>query len=106
MIETSSVHKMPRGGPVTVAIEQRANDAAAQHSFESFLIFLGLEFRNDLVTARKAPYMQTFRIRWSTAKADEVWRVGFLDTLVRHEWFISCEAAKKQRRAERRIGLA
>lgn len=97
MVEICSVHEVPGGCPVTVAIEQSSDDAATQHSFESFLILLGVEFCDDLLTVGKAPNVQTFRVGWSTTEAGKIWCVGFLDTFFRHEWFISCVAAKTQR---------
>ena len=85
VFEPGFVHEMPGGRPVTVAIQKCADDAATQHPFECFLILLGPEFRYDLITVGKTPNVEPLRVRWSTAEAGKIWRVGFLDALFRHE---------------------
>ena len=76
---------MPRGRPVAVTVEQRADDAAAQHSVESFLILLWLEFGDDFLAIGEAAYVKSFRVGWPTAKARQIRRVCFLDALISHD---------------------
>src|SRR5882724_13615176 len=66
--------------PVAVTIEQRADDAATQHSGKSLLISLWLERRYNFVTARKAANVQALFIRGTATKARIVWCVSLLDT--------------------------
>src|SRR6185369_871941 len=66
-----------------MTVEQRADDAAAQHAFERFVFFARLPLGDDLVAVGKASDMQAFRIRRSTTEAREIRRVSFLDTFDR-----------------------
>src|SRR5690348_11477852 len=72
---------MPGGGPVAMTVEQRADDAAAQHAVESFVLFARLPLGHDLVAVRKAAHVQTLRIRRPTTEAREIRRVSFLNAL-------------------------
>ena len=80
MIQSGLLHQVVGRGPVAVTIEQRPDDAAAQHSGERFLISLRLKRRDDFIAAREASNVQALLIRRATTKARIVWRVSFLDT--------------------------
>jgi hypothetical protein len=73
--------------PVAVTIQQRADDAATQHSGERFLISFGFESGDNLLTLGKAADVQTFLVRGPTAETRHVRRVSFLNTLV-HGQFV------------------
>jgi len=60
MIQSGFFHQVIRSRPVAVTIEQRADDAAAQHSRKRFLISLGLEPRDDFIAVREAANVQPF----------------------------------------------
>jgi hypothetical protein len=74
-----------------VAIEQRADNPATQHSRKCFLISLRLEGRDNFVTLREAANVQTLFIRGATAKACAIRSVCFLDTFFSH-MHSACEA--------------
>ena len=78
-ISAGFVHQMPGRGPVAVTIEQRADDAATEHSLESFVLLTRLPFRDDLFAVGKAADVQAFRICWSTTEAGKVGSVSFLN---------------------------
>ena len=82
MIRGGFLHQVIRGGPVAMTIQQRADDAAAQHSGKCFLISRRLKGRHDFITLGKAANVQALFIRWSTSKARHAGRVGFLETFV------------------------
>src|SRR2546430_13231848 len=44
-----SPHQVIRGGPVRVAVEQRARDPARQHAGERLMVLFGVPARDDLV---------------------------------------------------------
>ena len=54
LIRGGSVHQVPGGGPVAMTIEQRTDDAAAQHAFKRFVLATRLPFGNDFFAVRKA----------------------------------------------------
>src|SRR5205807_10481990 len=81
MVRSGFLHQVISRGPIAMTIEQRADDAAAQHSRKGFLISLGLERRDDFIATWKAANVQTFFIRRTATKAGIVWRVSFLETL-------------------------
>src|SRR5678810_470379 len=62
-----------------MAVEQRADDAAAQHAFKRLVFLARLPLGDDLIAIRKAAHVQTFRIRRPTTKAREIRRVSFLN---------------------------
>src|SRR5262245_47032605 len=80
MIKAGLFHQVIGGGPVAMAIQQRADDAATQHPWERFLVGLRFERRDDFVTFRKAANVQSLFISRATAKASHVGCVGFLKT--------------------------
>src|SRR5438309_3977181 len=50
-------------GPITMTVEQRADDAAIQHAGKRFVLRLRLPFGNDFAVFGKAADPQTFAIR-------------------------------------------
>ena len=84
MIQALLLHQVIRRGPVAMTVEQCANDPAAQHSRKCFLIGFRVEGCDDFIAAREAANVQTFLVRWTTAKASHAWRVSFLETLFAH----------------------
>jgi hypothetical protein len=64
-----------------MTIEQRADDSATQHSLKRFVLLAWLPFRDNFLAVRKTPNVQTLWVRWATAKAGEIRRVRFLDTV-------------------------
>lgn len=76
------VHQVPRRGPVAMAVEQRADDAAVQHAFISFVFRTRLPLGNNLFAVCKAANMQALGISGTTTKAREIRREDFLNTLV------------------------
>ena len=97
MLRAGLLHQMISSGPVAVAIEQRADDAAAQDSRESFLPGFRLEGGNDIVTFREAANVQTLFVRRSTPKASIVGRVSFLDTFFHN---VQCPMSNVQSQKE------
>lgn len=78
-----------------MAIKQRPNNAATQHSRERFLISFRLKGRDDLVTFREAANVQPVFIRRAAAKTCIVWGVGFLDTFFAHSlWYARLRRAE------------
>ena len=71
-----------------MAVEQRADNAPAQHSGKRFLISLRLEGRYDFIALRKAANVQTLFVRRAAAKARIVWRVSFLNAFFVHDRFV------------------
>ena len=63
-----------------MTVEQRADDAAAQHSFERLVFLAGLPLRDNLIAIRKAANVQTLRISGTATETREIWSVRFLDT--------------------------
>lgn len=88
MIGARALHQMISSGPVAMTVEQRADDAAAEHPGKCLLIRLGLKFRDYFVTLRKAANVQPLFVRRPATKARIVGRVGFLDAFFSHDlWF-------------------
>jgi hypothetical protein len=79
MIGACALHQMIGSRPVAVTVEQRTDDAAAEHSGKRFLISFWLEFRDNFVALRKAANVQTLFVCRAATKTRVVWRVGFLD---------------------------
>src|SRR5215213_806534 len=79
LVGAGPLHQMPGRGPVAMAVEQSADDSAAQHSFKRFIFAAGLPLGHHVVAVRKTANVQALRIRWTTAKAGEVGSVGFLN---------------------------
>jgi hypothetical protein len=79
MIFARLTHEMIRGGPIAVAIEQRADDSAIEDAGKRFITRLRFPLRDDLLPTRKTANAQTFRIRRAAAPAGIVRRVTFLE---------------------------
>src|SRR6266550_474312 len=82
MIGACALHQMIGSRPVTVTVEQRADDTAAEHSGKRFLISFWLEFSDDFVALGKAANVQTLFVCGSATKTRVVGRVSFLDAFV------------------------
>lgn len=81
----SPLHQVHRRSPVAVAVEQRADDAAAQDVLERLVVFLGLPLRDRLVALGEAANAQPLRVRRTTAKAGVLRGVASLQTGFRHK---------------------
>src|SRR6266404_2617702 len=68
MICAGAFHQVISGGPVAMTVEQRPDDATAQHSRKRFLICLRLKLRDYFVALRKAANAQAFFVRRTAAK--------------------------------------
>ena len=68
-----------------MTVEQRADNAAAQHAGESLLPDLRLKVRDNFIVARKATNVQALFISWATAKTGVVRSVIFLQAFFSHE---------------------
>ncbi len=82
IVQTVALHQKIRCRPVRVAIEERTDDAAIQHSGGCLVMWLRVPLSYNLVALGEAANMQPFRIRRPTAKADAVWRILFLQRSV------------------------
>src|SRR6185369_6670994 len=81
LVGAALLHQIPRCRPVTMTIEQRADNPAAQHPLKSFILLTRLPLRDDLVTISKTADVQAIRIRRPTAEAREIRSVSFLYAL-------------------------
>src|SRR6185369_534926 len=81
LVSAALLHQMPCRRPVAVTIEERADDPAAQHPVECFILLARLPLSDNLFAICKTPNVQTLRIRWSTAETREIRGVSLLDTL-------------------------
>ena len=79
MVRARALHQMVGSGPVAVAVEHRADDAATQHSRKRFLIRFGLPLGDHFFALRKAANVQALFVCRSTTKTGEVGRVSFLN---------------------------
>ena len=68
-------------GPVTMTVEQRADDSAVQHAGKRFVPRLRLPFGNDFAIFGKASDAQTVGIRRATSPARIFGSVLFLKRL-------------------------
>ena len=73
-----ALHQMIRRGPVAMAIEQRADDAAIQDSTKRFVFFLRFPFGDQFAVVGETSNMQPIRICRAATEADIVGRVFFL----------------------------
>lgn len=84
LLEPRLFLQVPRGGPVTVAIQEGANDSAIQDTREC-LMMRGWGPRGyDLITAHKASDMKPLRVCWATTEADALRGKAFLEGKFRH----------------------
>ena len=72
------LHQMIRGGPVAVAIQQRADDPAIQNARKRFVFFLRRPIGDDFIAPGEAPDVQALEIRRSTTETGVVRRVILL----------------------------
>src|SRR5918998_3850168 len=73
---------MIRGGPVRVAVEERADDAAVEHSGEGFVVRLCAPLADDLFAAREAADAKALLVGRAAAEALHLRRVAFLQALL------------------------
>lgn len=79
MIETVPLHQMIGCGPVAMAVEHGAGNAAAQHPRKCFLISFRLPVSNNFLALRETANVQASFVCGATAKTLQVGRVSFLD---------------------------
>ena len=72
-VRTLLVHQVPRCRPVTVTIQQRADDSAAQHASVCFVLDTRVPLGDDLFAVRKTANVQALRIGRTTTEAREIW---------------------------------
>lgn len=83
---TSFVHQVPCSRPVAMAVEESADNAAAQHSFKCFVFLARLPLGDYFIAVGKAANMQALRICRPATETGVLGSVGFLDTFVRHRY--------------------
>ena len=69
------------GGPVAMAVEQRADDPAVEHAGERVMMRLGSPIADDDVALHYAFDAETLRVGRPAAKADAVGRMSILKAL-------------------------
>jgi len=74
----SALHQMIGGRPVTMAIEQRANDAAVENSGKRLVFWFRLPVGYDFAILGKTADPQSFRVGRAATPARVVRRVRFL----------------------------
>ncbi len=85
VVQTETLHEVIRRGPIAMAVEQRADNSAAEHSRKRFLVGFRLPVSDYFLALWKAADVQPFFICRATTKTLHVWRVGFLDTFFVHD---------------------
>ena len=80
-VEPLLVHEVVCGSPITVAVEERANDAAVQDAWESLVHGLRLPRADDLVAFYIAFDFEPILVGWAAAKALVLKCVAILQTL-------------------------
>jgi hypothetical protein len=81
-VRAGFLHQVPGGSPVAMTIEQRADDAAAQHAGERLILCARLPLGDNFITDREAADVQAFRIRGATTKTGKIRCESFLDAFV------------------------
>lgn len=76
---------MPGRGPVAMAVEQSADDAAAQHPGKRLLVRFRLEVGYHFITVGKAANVQALFVRGTATEARIVRCVSFLKALAHFE---------------------
>src|SRR6185369_12799552 len=72
LVGAALLHQMPCRRPVAVTIEERADDPAAQHSLECFVLLARLPLSDNLFAICKTANVQALRVRRSTAETREI----------------------------------
>src|SRR4029453_5621150 len=72
------LHQMIRGGPIGVAIKQRPDDTALQHTGKCLMMRLGAKLRDHFITFNEASDVQPLVVLRPAAETDPVRRVGLL----------------------------
>src|SRR6185369_219177 len=86
-VSAGLLHQVPRRRPVAMTVEQRADDAAVEHSVISLVLRARLPLSDDLIAVREAANVQTFWVCRATAEASEIGRECFLNAAVH---FLNC----------------
>ncbi len=74
LIEFVSDHQMPGGGPIHMAVEQGADDAAVEHPLVAEVVNGGAKFGDDLIAADKALDSQTEFVLRPTTETGQIRR--------------------------------
>src|SRR5690349_13551397 len=80
-----ALHQEIRGGPIRVAVEQRTDDAAVEHSRKRLMMRFSVPLGDNLVPLREAVYMQPLLIRRSASEADALRRIELLQGSLFHK---------------------
>src|SRR5579872_4404856 len=80
-VRAGLLHQMHRRGPVAVAIQKRAADAAVEDAVEGLMMRLGTPLANELVAFGEAANAKTFRVGRPASEALIVRCVSFLNAL-------------------------
>ena len=73
-----ALHQVVCGGPVAMAIEQRADDSAIQNARKRFVFRFRFPFRDNSITARETADVQTIGVGRSAAPTSISWSILFL----------------------------
>lgn len=84
VVQTVSFHQVPGRGPVAMAVEEGADDAATQHSGKRLLVSFRLEVGYDFIALGEAANVQALFIRRTAPETGKVWSVGFLYAFFSH----------------------
>jgi hypothetical protein len=77
--EGIALHEVPRGGPIAVAVEQGADDAAVENPGKCRVVRAWFPGRKErAVGPGKTADMQTLGVGGTAAEADACWRIAFL----------------------------
>jgi len=61
-----------------MAIQQRTDDTAVEHTRECFVVFVCMPLRNDFFAPDETAYMQAVGVGGATPETNIVWREGIL----------------------------
>lgn len=78
VVRARAVHQMIGGRPITMAIKQRANDAAIENSGKRFVFWFRFPVGYDLAVLGKTADPQSFRVGRAATPTGIVRRVRFL----------------------------
>ena len=87
-VEPALHHQVVAGGPVAVAVEQGADDAAVEHPGEGVVVRLGGEVGDDLVALDEALDAEPLVVGGAAAEADALRRVPCLEGLRSREGLV------------------
>src|SRR5258708_4421721 len=99
-------HQVDRRGPVAVAIEERAADAAVEDAVEGLVVRLGVPLADERVSLFEAADAEAFLVGWSAAEALVVRRVCLLKALAHHLDDIAMTSGKNSAKSGSRCARA